>query len=265
MESISKNKYDIPILIKEFELIAQHPHQINFFGKFQLLDDNYTKLLSPKLKQIFIFLYYKTIEEGSVHTHEFSKVIWPDYSIKNVSNARNTGVKKLRDIFKDTDAINIALDGKDWSVQTSDEVAIDYQGFRMISKVISQSLENNYAEPGLVSEYLRYLEKGAFLQEFEWEWLDDIKSKVYEEIVNTLLLLLNSPTSINENELKLRICNAIFTFDELNAAAFQIKVKILSSTSKHGLAYRYYNAFIKKYKSICGIDYPGSFASIVDK
>jgi two-component SAPR family response regulator len=152
----------------------------------------------------------------------------------------------------------ISKDTGAWQFHCNNEpVYIDYQVFVQLVQ------EQHPADKHYMQQMVATTSPGAFLQQTEYNWLDDIKSEVSSAMLDRCLTYINSTHAIGDPEFIIEICNAIFQFDRLNEDALTFKCKSLISLKRHALANNTYLSFAKEYKEIYGEDFPRTYNEII--
>jgi two-component SAPR family response regulator len=72
---------------------------------------------------------------------------------------------------------------------------------------------------------LEIVRTGGFLQERHYDWLDPVKAEISHFVIDILLKYSETVTLNKAPEKMLSICNAIFTFDELNEHVLRLNAK----------------------------------------
>jgi hypothetical protein len=91
-------------------------------------------------------------------------------------------------------------------------------------------------------------QRGNFLSNIEYEWLDAFKSEVSNEIIDSYIQFANSVQIVNDAEFLIKLANDIFYFDPVNEEAMIIKCKALSHIGKHSLAKNAFEILTKSTK-----------------
>jgi two-component SAPR family response regulator len=107
------------------------------------------------------------------------------------------------------------------------------------------------------------IERGPFLSQTEYKWLDNIKSEVSNAVVDNCLAFINTYGITKDPEFIIDITNYIFNFDPLNEDALAWKCKSLILLRRHTLANNYYQTFVRDYKEIYGEDYGKSLHDLI--
>jgi two-component SAPR family response regulator len=111
---------------------------------------------------------------------------------------------------------------------------------------------------------LAIVQKGSFLQQAHYEWLDTIKAEISNFVIEYLIKYTESLHYTNEAEKLISIANAIFTFDELNEFALKLKCKTLIGLGRHTLAKTTFDKFGVKYREIYGEDFNQNYNSLIE-
>ena len=232
------------------------------FGGFQVFDRNgreITYRFSPTLKELFLLIFLNTVDGNTgISSKKIQDYLWPDKPEHNAKNNRGVNIKKLRSILEDVGDISITFDGNYWRMTHCEDVFCDFEYVKAYYQKgfdISRIKEFNTV--------MSILSRGNFLVNTETEWLDRWKDDISGRIVNRLeevceLLDIRK----NEKEL-LEITDVLFTFDQMNENALELKCNILYHQGKHSLAKEIYNHYIKLYKNLYNEDFSRSFKDVV--
>ena len=232
------------------------------FGGFQVFDRNgkdITYRFSPTVKELFLLIFLNTVDGNTgISSKKIQEFLWPDKPEHNAKNNRGVNIKKLRSILEDVGDITITFDGNYWRMSHCEDVFCDFEYIKEYNKIgfdISRIKEFNTV--------MSILSRGNFLLNTETEWLDRWKDNISGRIVNRLeevceLLDIRK----NEKEL-LEITDVLFTFDQMNETALELKCNILYHQGKHSLAKEIYNHYIKLYSNLYNEDFKRSFKDLV--
>src|SRR5690606_7893910 len=116
----------------------------------------------------------------------------------------------------------------------------------------------------MVVELLNITKPGSFLSNTDYEWLDDFKSEISNQVTDVYLGFARSAHIPDDPELYIRIADSIFAFDPVNEDAMILKCKALSYLGKHTLAKNTFEKFVKEYKIIYGEDFEKPFHAVVE-
>jgi two-component SAPR family response regulator len=246
--------------VGEQEARAPRPG-IFLFGNFTVIDKDgadITHQLTPLLKELLLLILIYTIKyEKGVTLEKLNETLWSNMDEKNAKNNRAVNIGKLKSILEKLGACTLKKESGRWVLGfDAGEVNIDFAEFIRIRLK---------AGPAGTNELLGLVQRGAFLAQENYEWLDDIKS----DVSNTVLEILprySATLSVSENaEMLVTVANTIFVFDELNETALALKCKSLVFLGRHAIAKQVFEKFAAKYRDIYGEDFKGSFAEITAK
>ena len=232
------------------------------FGGFQVFDRNgkdITYRFSPTVKELFLLIFLNTIDRNTgISSKKIQEILWPDKSEHNAKNNRGVNIKKLRSILEDVGDITISYDGNNWRMSHNEDVFCDLEYVKEYSRNgfdISRMTEFN--------TMMSILRRGNFLVNTETEWLDRWKDDISGRIVNRLEEVCEL-LDVRESEKELlEITDVLFTFDQMNEAALELKCNILYQQGKHSLAKEIYNHYIKLYSNLYNEDFGRSFKELV--
>ncbi|MDT3400994.1 Kelch repeat-containing protein [Mucilaginibacter terrae] len=253
----------IPAHNKDIPAPKQYQTSIHLFGNLQLLDNNgddVTKMLSPLLKELLLLiLLYSMRKEGGISSNKLDELLWFGKSEKVARNNRSVNIAKLKGILSNLEYCNLNKDSGYWKIDIDfNHVYIDYFHYLQITK------EQNQGTKQQILELLKVLQRGPFLSNIEYDWLDDIKSEVSHKVIDLLLNYTTSADTVSQPEFIIEIADHVFYFDRVNEDALKLKCKALSQLGKHTLAKNTFEKFQRVYKAIYTVDFEKSFQSIIE-
>ncbi|WP_347840560.1 hypothetical protein [uncultured Draconibacterium sp.] len=232
------------------------------FGGFQVFDrkgKDITYRFSPTLKELFLLIVLNTLYGNKgISSKKIQEYLWPDKAEHKAKNNRGVNIKKLRSILEDVGDITISFDGNYWRINHGDEVFCDIE---FIKKYNESGFDIN--QPVEFAKVLTILKRGNFLLNTDAEWLDMLKDEISGKVVGRLedvCSLLDMRK--NEHEL-MEIAEVLFSFDQMNEKALQLKCYILNQQGKHSLALEVYNHYIRLYKKLYNEDFNRSFKALL--
>jgi two-component SAPR family response regulator len=226
---------------------------IYLFGNFEVYDregQDITTQLSPLLKELLLLILTHTIPRprGSgkgIPQEKLFEILWRDKSPKDAKNNYSVNIAKLKPILESIGACHIEkVNGKIQFVAAEDGVFIDYPAFMSI-------LRKQACTAPEKQTLLKILERGSFLNEVNYSWLDDIKSEVSNMAIDWLLSTIATHAVTDSSEI-IRIANTVFLFDQLNETALEYKCKALIAQGRYGLALETFQKFEKEYEHSYG-------------
>ncbi|MBV4355911.1 kelch repeat-containing protein [Pinibacter aurantiacus] len=236
---------------------------IFLFGQFQVFDNegkDITGLFTPLTKELFLLIITHTFKNGrGITADSLNEILWTGKSSKIAKNNLSVNLTKIKSIVEKIGNCTIEKnrDFLQFVIHDDNTAYVDYDRFMKLvgSK---HSMTKSYME-----EFLGLVFKGAFLNQTEYSWLDDIKAQISNQVIDICLDYLNQLKDITDDpEIVIEIANCIFYFDRLNEDALEYKCKTLIYLKRHALANQTYTKFIKEYKEIYGEDFSRSFPEI---
>lgn len=253
-------------VIQPAEVIAEMPgvkaSAIYLFGNFEVYDTaahDITTQLTPLLKELLILIVTHTIRSGKgIPQEKLFEILWRDKQQKDAKNNYSVNIAKLKPILESIGACHIEkVNGKILLVAEENAIHIDYLAFNTI-------VRKSVCTPAEKQTLLKILERGSFLNEVNYSWLDDIKSEVSGLAIDWLLTNFNTQNVTDSGSI-IRIANAVFQFDQLNETALEYKCKALIAQGRYGLALETFQKFEKEYEHSYG-EKPGkSFNEITER
>lgn len=216
---------------------------VHLFGEFTVINSrgiDITHKFSPILKQLFIFILLKTINnKKGVTSDEITELLWYDYPTQKAKNNRGVNINKLRHILDEIQGIELKYDNKYWKIEFTNN-SIDYMSYLNLIKHHTISLN-------ILNQIKNIIGKGNLLEGLNFEWLDDFKAKTSDTIIDRLTTACNDSKSL---KFKYEVSNLIILFDSVNDNALEIQIRYLRKKGKHSQARLIYNNFCKKYKRL---------------
>jgi DNA-binding SARP family transcriptional activator len=246
---------ELPTVIVEDHATEAVPLQLNttsaiyLFGNFEVYDiatHDITTQLTPLLKELLILIVTHTIRTGKgIPQEKLFEILWRDKQQKDAKNNYSVNIAKLKPILESIGACHIEkVNGKIQLVAEENAIYIDYLAFNAIVRKAS-------CTPAEKQNLLKILERGSFLNEVNYSWLDDIKSEVSSMAIDWLLTHFNTH-NVTDSSSIIRIANAVFQFDQLNETALEYKCKALIAQGRYGLALETFQKFEKEYEHSYG-------------
>lgn len=136
-------------------------NSIYAFGDFTVFDNkgkNISHLFNPKIKQVFVYIFLKSIQnDKGVDSHEIQIEIWPEKSAENAKNLKGVAINQLRKIFADIDGIELVHANGYYNIVYDEPLYFDFIQFIDLTKNIPLSMESYRAVYEITS-------RGVFLQ-----------------------------------------------------------------------------------------------------
>jgi two-component SAPR family response regulator len=222
---------------------------IYLFGNFEVYDNtshDITTQFTPLLKELLLMIVTHTVRTGKgIAQEKLFDILWRDKEVKDAKNNYSVNIAKLKHILESIGVCHIEkVNGKIQFVAADNGVYMDYHIFMdIIRKTACTPAENR--------RLLKILERGSFLNEVNYSWLDDIKSEVSGMAIDWLLANMATHVMTDSSEI-IRLANAVFLFDQLNETALEYKCKALIAQGRYGLALETFQKFEKEYEHSYG-------------
>lgn len=239
-------------------------YQLIFFGGFQAFDENgedITKKFSPLLKELFLLIWLNTYDNGKgVSSEKITEELWFDKSERRARNNRAVNIAKLRNILTLLGDCELTKKTGYWKIIIDEKnIKSDYLDFL---KITSSNSNLNREE---IIELIKISDKGAFLSNVHYEWLDKFKAEVSDRIINTLVNFADKCKIEEDPEFIIHLADSIFNFDKVNEEAMIFKCKAQHYMGRHSLAKLTYENFIKEYRIIYDQEYELTFGEIINE
>lgn len=256
-------KHTLPSINPIDPLDRKASSSVYFIGGFQIFNsrgDDITSSFSPTLKQLFIYLFLNSVNQGKgVSSSKLDEVLWYDKIGESARNNRNVNISKLRVILEDIGGIEIIAENSVWRIKLDDSVFCDYTE---VSHLLFKLRSDNIIESDML-KLLGLLSSGVFMPSLQNEWIDKFKSQFTNQVIDGLTPLLNEVMTNDNMSLLYHIAESILIHDNLNDEAFALKCSLVYKLGKMGMAKNLYDVFCREYKLSLGIDYAISFSDIV--
>ncbi len=232
---------------------------VQFFGQFEVYDregTELTKLFTPLLKEMFLLIALYTLRSGKgISSEKLYTTLWKDKSPKDAQNNRSVNMVKLKAILDKLGTCSIQKEADKWIFHyASDQIRLDLAEFLTLIQHPNPQKED-------IRKILSIVQKGSFLSDTAYAWLDDIQSEVSDKALDVLTAAIQHFSS--DPEFLLEIAAGIFLFDAVNEEALRVKCKSLGVLGRHSLAKAAFEKFAKEYQQMYGEDFRYTFHDIL--
>ena len=245
------------------QIVIRKPeaNYIQLFGDFKVLDkegNEITSLFTPKLKQLFlIILLYSKRNKNGISTQELTDILWQGHSSQSAKNSRGVTIRKLRLIIESLDSVQINFHIDRWSMAFSGNVYCDYvECLKLLKREKIHDTDFNL-------NFYHIIQEGELFKGESYDWLDDFKGFVGNNIVDILLKFISELTIINDNELILKLADRILETDPVNDQALACKLKVLIKQNNSNLAKFTFDRFSLLYEEMYGEKFSGKFDEMI--
>ena len=225
------------------------------FGDFTVYNRDgrdITYMFSNKLKHLFIYMLFSSVNGDGVQSSSLNTLFWPDKDESKVKNLKGVTINHLRKILAEIDGIS--LDYHKGFFRLSFE-PVCYCDYVVVNDLISQRR--------VEEELFTLLQRGKFLRGVVDELFDRAKNKVEDFILSYLVSLLNSEEKLQNKGDVLIVCQLIFEIDSLNEQALQCIIEVCREQKMRGEAQKYYAHFVREYRRMQGKEYPLSLDDLM--
>jgi len=234
---------------------------IQLFGDFKVLDkdgDEITSQFTPKLKQRFlIILLYSQRSKNGISTQELTDILWKGHSSQSAKNSRGVTIRKLRLILESLDTVQINFHIDRWSMAFGGPVYCDYvECLNLLKRGKIHDTDFNLA-------FYHIIQEGEIFKNESYDWLDDFKGFIGNNIVDILLKFIDELTIEHDNELILKLTDRILVTDPVNDQGLSFKLKALIKQNNYNLARFTFDRFCVLYEEMYDEKFTGKFEELI--
>ncbi|MGE5428070.1 MAG: LamG-like jellyroll fold domain-containing protein [Methylococcaceae bacterium] len=234
---------------------------IQFFGDFKVLDKegrDITSLFTPKLKQLFmIILLYSQRNKNGISTKELTDILWMGHSSQSAKNSRGVTMRKLRLLLESLDSVQINFHVDRWSMVFSGQVYCDY--VQCVDLLKREKVHDN----DFNLRFYHIIQEGELFKGESYDWLDDFKGFIGNNIVDILLKFIEELSIQNDTELILSLAERILESDPVNDQALAYKLKALIRLNNYNLAKFTFDRFGGLYEEMYGEKFQVKFEELI--
>lgn len=239
---------------------------VEVFGGFKIVNRNgedLTLRFSTRRKQFFMVVLIATLKENGISSKQLTNYLWAGYSQESAKNNRSTQVQRIREIIARNSGISIEYGNKKWTVNFEEDVYCDLANYFRFRKALKQSSKDgiNYE---VLDKILCIIEKGPLLPHMDDEWLDNIKSQLTDELLDTFLPLFTEEAFLQHSKWVLRLAHALLIFDPLNETLLSHKIQSLVKLGKNTQAHECLEHFEKYYQQCYAQPFGKSIANLIE-
>jgi two-component SAPR family response regulator len=234
---------------------------IQLFGDFKVLDKEgreITSQFTPKLRQLFlIILLYSQRNKNGISTRELTDILWQGHSSQSAKNSRGVTIRKLRLILESLDSVQINFHIDRWSMVFGGSVYCDYiECLKLLKREKIHDTNFNL-------NFYQIIQEGELFRGESYDWLDDFKGFIGNNIVDILLKFINELSIEHDNELILKLADRILITDPVNDQALAYKLKVLIKQNNYNLARFTFDRFCTLYEEMYGEKFSGKFDELI--
>ncbi|MFA5329153.1 MAG: LamG-like jellyroll fold domain-containing protein [Prolixibacteraceae bacterium] len=247
--------------IEQVVIKKPESNYIQLFGDFKVLDkeaNEITSLFTPKLKQLFlIILLFSQRNKNGISTHELTQILWHGHSSQSAKNSRGVTIRKLRLILESLDSVQIHFHVDRWSMAFGGTVYCDYlECLKLLKREKIHDTDFNL-------NFYHIIQEGELFKGESYDWLDDFKGFIGNNIVDVLIKFINELSIETDNELILKLSDRILVTDPVNDQALAFKLKVLIKQDNYNLARFTFDRFCSLYEEMYGEKFNTKFEILV--
>jgi DNA-binding SARP family transcriptional activator len=233
------------------------------FGEMQIFDQegiDITRQFTPLIRELFLLILLYSVRKGTgVSSDKLTQILWSDKSTHSARNNRSVNIAKLKTLVDRLGFAQLSKDTGYWKIE------LDPGGMRFdYLEYLSIVRDKKKLSKQRINELANITQRGTFLSNIEYEWLDNFKSEVSNDIIDTYSHFAHSMPIAEDPDFLLKLVNYIFYFDPANEDAITLKCKTLAHVGKHSLAKAAFDGFIQKYKLIYGEEFGKNFQEVLE-
>ncbi len=234
---------------------------IQLFGDFKVLDkdgNEITSLFTPKLKQLFlVILLYSQRNKNGIPTKDLTDILWQGHSSQSAKNSRGVTIRKLRLLLESLDSVQINFHIDRWSMAFGGQVYCDYvECMNLLKREKIHDTDFNL-------NFYHIIQEGELFKGESYDWLDDFKGFIGNNIVDILMKFISELTIERDNELILKLTDRIMETDPVNDQALAYKLKALIRQNNYNLARFTFDRFCSLYEEMYGEKFTGKFDELI--
>lgn len=245
------------------EIRPAEKNAIFLFGGMQLMDqegNDIAKQFTSLLRELFLYILIHTTKSGRGTSGEkLAELFWPDKSESKAKNNRDANLSRLKGVLSQANHIMLSKESGKWTIEIDYEVM--YFDFHQYLEIVSNRKE---MDKGQLCKLISISQRGNFLSELEYAWLDLMKSEISNEMINIYLEYAKKVNIDDDPEFLITIANNIFYLDSVNEEAIVIKCKALSYLGKHSLAKSSFKNFTREFKALYNEDFKKDFHAMME-
>jgi DNA-binding SARP family transcriptional activator len=240
----------------------QIPNTIQLFGDFHVIDatgTEITKLFTPLVKELFLIIFLHSVRwDRGLSPEKLNEILWYDKSAKSARNNCSVNITKLKVLLDRLGHYHLSNETGYWKIDINYQfIQVDYYNYLKLIK------DKKLISIQEVKALFNITERGNFLSNLDYEWLDPFKAQISNEIVDIYLHFAHSTPEL-ESEFLIELCDCVFYFDPVNEDAMILKCKALHKLGKHSLAKSTFENFTREYKILYDEIFKKDFHAILE-
>ncbi|MDO9614158.1 MAG: hypothetical protein Q7J86_06490, partial [Bacteroidota bacterium] len=195
--------------------------------------------------------------KNGISTKELTDILWMGHSSQSAKNSRGVTIRKLRLILESLDSVQINFHIDRWSMVFGGSVYCDYtECLKLLKREKIHDTDFNL-------NFYHIIQEGELFKGESYDWLDDFKGFVGNNIVDILLKFINELSIDRDEELILKLSDRILVTDPVNDQALAYKLKVLIKQNNYNLARFTFDRFCALYEEMYGEKFSVKFEELI--
>jgi two-component SAPR family response regulator len=210
------------------------------------------------MKQLLSILILYSYNRKGISNAELKETLWDDKSEESYYNNRGVNIKKIRTCISKVDDIEIVSSNGSWSINIKNSLCDWFGTLAFIESVNPYEMNTEQ-----IDKFISTAMKGQILPEMRYDWTDRFKGQYADLIIGSLTKVSEKNSHARSPELRIRIADAILSFDSLDEYAIRLKCRALIAQKRLGIAQSTFKNFTQEYKRLMGEDFETNFNEFV--
>jgi len=195
---------------------------------------------------------------NGISSEKLKELFWFHKDDKKAMNNRAVNIAKLKSLLEELDECNLSRETGYWKIEFNERVV--YNDYLACLKLADNK---KVLQKNDINKLINIINKGSFLEDLSYEWLDKFKADISNLMIDTLVEFGLSYEIKQDPDFILHLADTIFKFDIVNEEAMGLKCKALIAVGKHSMAKKCYTEFLKNYKELYDNDFEESYSEII--
>jgi two-component SAPR family response regulator len=239
-------------------------NSVFFFGGLQVFNRegvDITNRFSPLLKELFLLIWLYSIKyDKGISSEKLTELLWFDKDEHSANNNRAVNIAKLKQILSDIDTCTLSHKTAYWKIEFDEKVL--FNDYHECLKITNTKRVLSKEKIGMLMELSK---KGTFLASANYQWLDDFKDNISNEIIDKMTAFAQSQKIEEDPAWMVHLADSLFIFDIVNEEAMILKCKALTLMGKHSLASHTFAKFTKDFKALYNQYYDKSLEEVINQ
>ena len=207
------------------------------------------------LKELFLLIWLNSIRNNKgISSEKINEILWYDKDEKSAGNNRAVNIAKLKLIIAEIDTCTLSHKTGYWKVEFDERIV--YNDYLECIKI---GCSKKSITKEKINKLIGFSHKGIFLTNSSYEWLDDFKAKISNNLIDILVEFALKQKIEEDPDFILQLADSVFNFDIMSEEAMILKCKALTLKGKHSLASNAFTKFSREFKILYNKEYDKTF------